>query len=370
MNNVKSASSTVSRTAAAPSVRRVAQHPPRAPSGRAGVRRDALASFAADIGQYSLLSAAEESELTRKVARLKELERVRMECDGDTKCASKKLKMNSSKQFEHALEQCIAARDALVAANLRLVVKIARASYRVWCAPKGPPRSQKDAVGLLDLVQEGALGLIRAAETFQPNLGFRFTTYAYKTVWSFCRRAATPSNVAVNIPERMRIAAVKVRRFRSAYSAKYGKLPSRKEEEQILPNVSRDLLRKTELHLLGAIDLDGPVRGTSAKKSASGDVNNTTVMELIPSKQESPEEIVDRHLIKASVREAVNKNLKKRDAQIVMEKFGLAESNMPPMTSKQIAKKHAISEARVHQIVAASLDKIRMNTPMLQTLLR
>lgn len=335
--------------------------------------QDIFSTYRRDIDQYSLLTFEEERALTAKVALLRKHERVRASLqlaseDGaepsDEGTASA-LGMTEA-EYVKVHKECVAAKDSLVAANLRLVVKIARAVYRSTVSATRSTR--KDTVGatLLDLIQEGSLGLIRAAESFDPSLGYRFTTYAYRSIWSFCRRAARPENVVVNIPERLRVAVTKLKRFRADYLQQHGHLPSPEAEAAVSPKISLALIRKCEPHLRGAIHLDEPIAG--ALRASTESSRNLTVLDTLASTSESPEEVVNRDLTRKQVRDAVLAHLKPRDAQIVLVKYGL--NGEEPMTSRDIAAMYSISEARVHQIVLSSLEKLRQCAPNLQSCLQ
>jgi RNA polymerase primary sigma factor len=331
--------------------------PPRRESvGSPSDQSAALSAFAREIRRYSLLSAEEERDLAAQIQAVQALSGAR-DALGE-KLGGREptlvewadvLDMDVRK-LSQVLDAGAAAKETLVNANLRLVVHIA----------KRVQRSRKDAgVPLLDLIQEGALTLIRAAELYDPERGYRFASYAWASVLSGVRRAAnTPAGSVVSVPERLRLAVNKLRAFRAKTLQETGSLPSREEEALLVPKVSLELVRDAAPHLMSTLILDAPIRET----------DQLTVMDMIESSGERPEEVVQYYIMKTKIRDALAKHLTPRAADILSAKFGL--SGDPPAKLKDIADKHGISAPRVRQIILDGLTKIRRLEPGLASFVR
>lgn len=349
---------------------------------------DAFAVFAREIRRYSLLSADEERSLAQSIQLVRSLNEARealsqtLEREPTLSEWAHAVEMENE-QLSEKLAAGAAAKETLVNANLRLVVHLARKTLRERtqkvstggdgakissaAMPKTSAlargRAELGACGgvpLLDLIQEGALSLIRAAELYDPERGFRFASYAWPVVLAGVRRAArTPPGSVVAVPERLVLAANKMRAFRARKMLETGSWPTRQQEEQQLPpKVSMSSLRSAEPHLRSALLLDRPVQ----------EADELTVMDVLASDVEAPEEFVDRDMMQTKVCEAVNKHLSPRTAEIVAAKFGLNGSQ--PELQRTIASRHGISSARVTQLVADGLAKIRKLEPGLVEFLK
>lgn len=331
-----------------------------------------MGAFARDIAQYHQLNADEERALTTKIVRLRTHAEARAilaseralstgedfvakvkfvisdDTDDDDEAVAAELGITVSALRAERVA-ALAARDALVAANMRLVVKIARDVRRNRGA--GPP--------LLDLIQEGVLGLLHSMDTFDPSRGVKFTTYAYRMVVRRCQRAIAMQSFAVRVPERLVAASARLRAARATHFTETGEWPSRSQLATMLPDVSIPRLREAEPHIRGSIPLDTPLL-PGAKTDTSG--RTLTVADTVADHESrGPDSAVELRLACESVREAIRKCLKPRDARIMILKYGL--DGEEPLLSKTIAKIFEVSETRIHQIVTASHDKIRNQEP-------
>jgi RNA polymerase sigma factor (sigma-70 family) len=314
-----------------------------------------LSAFAREIRRYSLLSAEEERDLAAQIQTVQALSGAR-DALGEKLGREPTLvewadglDLNVDK-LSKVLDAGAAAKETLVNANLRLVVHIAKRVHR----------SRKDTgMPLLDLIQEGALSLIRAAELYDPDRGYRFASYAWASVLSGVRRAANmPSGSVVSVPERLRLAVNKLRAFRAKTLQETGSMPSREEEASLVPKVSLELVRDAAPHLMSTLLLDAPIRET----------DQLTVMDMIESSGDRPEEVVQYYIMKTKIRDALSKHLSPRSADILSSKFGLAGD--PPAKLKDIADKYGISAPRVRQIILDGLTKIRRLEPGLASFVR
>lgn len=320
--------------------------PATAPRYQVGLNTDdSMEAFARDVAQYPLLTADEEKQLTYRMSRLRVHTDTHASLDGarDDEAVAKELEIDVETLLQER-RAGLAARDALVAANLRLVLKIARGVQRTR-GPRAP---------LLDVVQEGVLGLLRATDTFDPTRGVKFATYAYRMVVRRCLRASVPMALAVHVPERVIVASARVRAARASHFARTGEEASDDQVLQMVPGLSLDRVRIAERHLSGTLPLDAPLSSKSTFTVADVVADDET---------RGPVANVEGRCAAEEVRRAIRTRLKPRDAQIMSLKFGL--DGQEPLLSKTIAKLYSISESRIHQIVFASLAKIRECEPQL-----
>ncbi|MGH2830356.1 MAG: sigma-70 family RNA polymerase sigma factor, partial [Actinomycetota bacterium] len=163
---------------------------------------DALGTYLREIGRYPLLNAAQEVELAKRIENgTKSVKRL---AKGDGLTPAKKRELDRTQRDGEA------AKHDMVQANLRLVVSIAR-RYRATGIP------------LLDLVQEGNIGLMRAVDKFDWRKGFKFSTYATWWIRQAIQRGIADRGRAIRLPVHVHELLVRVRRARAELEAQYGR---------------------------------------------------------------------------------------------------------------------------------------------------
>jgi len=167
-------------------------------SGR--LASDSIGYYLSSIGRVPLLTPAEEIELAHHVQNMKKL-----------------LQIPETDRTQRNLYQIKIgkrARDRMMAANLRLVVSVAK-------------KYQNQGLELLDLVQEGAIGLERAVDKFDPAMGYKFSTYAYWWIRQGMTRAIDNSARTIRLPIHISEKLSKMRRVSRELSHKFGSQPTR-----------------------------------------------------------------------------------------------------------------------------------------------
>lgn len=311
-----------------------------------------------------MLNVPEERALLLKVRPLQVHERVRSDLTAslarqptDTQLAAA-LGVSPARLLRER-RKALRARDALVHANLRLVVRVATRVHKAVAARARASMAKEGAgVSLTDLIQEGSLALIRAAEKFDLSKGERFAPYACRAIWSRCRRAAVPASCIVSLPDRLRVAARKLGRFRAEFERENGERPSDEAEAAVTPTEPLRLVRNAEMHMHGGVFLDAPM-----KKGKREGGRTLSVMDTLTSNRPAPEDVVDRELVRKNIREACYKRLRRRDADILALRFGLDDGK--PVLAKQIAVLYGISAPRVTQIVLQAMETLRVKEPEL-----
>jgi RNA polymerase primary sigma factor len=263
---------------------------------RVTVVGDSLTQFMNEIGRYSLLTAADEVELAKRVER------------GDE-----------------------AAKERMITSNLRLVVSIAK-------------RYQGHGVPLGDLVQEGIIGLNRAVEKFDWRKGFKFSTYATWWIRQACQRAISNQSRTIRVPTHVHERRVRLSRARQRFEVEHGREPTAEE----LAKASGLALRHVE-EALGAVEasvsLDQPI----------GDDDGGSFGELFADPAAvDPAEETGQTLQQEEVRSAL-RALPELQRRVLELRFGFDGDQRPLET---IGRELGISRERVRQLEREALDRL------------
>jgi RNA polymerase primary sigma factor len=251
-------------------------------------------------------------------------------------CASSVLMLTHEEEIElgqRIADGSEAARSKLIEANLRLVIAIAR-------------RYTSSGVPLVDLIQEGNLGLIRAAEKFDYRLGFHFGTYATWWIRQAVSRAASAQANLIHLPEHVATSLRKVRRVASQLSQQNGLDPL---PEQIAE--ACHMSRSEVVKLLGTIDqptsldvpLDDDFRGTLA---------DTVIDDMTPPLADTAtQDLIGEELQRSLF------TLSPRERAVITLRFGVGDGRN--RTLLEIGKEMGISRERVRQLEVRAMEKIR-----------
>ena len=260
---------------------------------------DALDLFFAEVRRFRLLSAEEEVELAKRVEQ------------GDRK-----------------------AKERMINSNLRLVISIAR-------------RYPRDQLTLLDLIQEGTLGLIRAVEKFDWRRGFKFSTYATWWIRQAIDRGLQNKSRTIRMPVHVIQRERKVAKVERALGELLERSPTAEEIAQrcdLSPKQVREVL-------------DAPRTVTSLDKPITAGEEGT-LGEMMPSTAPAPEEEVDIGLSAEVVRRAVE-DLPEPERQVVSLRFGL-DGEQEPQTLEQVVERLGISRNRVRRLEANALARLAL----------
>jgi RNA polymerase primary sigma factor len=235
---------------------------------------------------------------------------------------------------EEAAQALWAAKHAFVRANLRLVVTMAR-------------RYAHGRMALPDLIQEGNIGLLKAVDRFDPDRGYRFSTYASWWIRHAISRAVADKAREVRVPVHMLDVHHKLRRTRQRFEVLQGREPG-DEELAASAEVPIERVRRLRMCLLDqAPSLDSPISGNDAR--TAGELLED---ETIP----QPLEGIQARVMDSKIRELVDR-LPTIEADVIRKRFGLDEAE--PMTLREIGEQYSLSRERIRQLQEQALGKIR-----------
>lgn len=243
--------------------------------------------------------------------------------------------------LEGIIQRGQSAREALVTANIGLVVSLAQRYYFGACVGT--------ILTLQDLIQEGQLGLMEAAERFEPEKGFRFSTYAVWWIRHRILRSINNTSRIIRIPVHMQSTLQKIKTTRKCLSVELGRDPTIEEIAGRL-EMSADKVQQSLAHRLHVVSLELPLFGISAQ----GDLR--TLGEILASDAPSPEDDVHAEFLKRDVREVINE-LADTERAVIMWRFGLEDGD--PRSREETSKILGISRDRVRLIEARALNKLR-----------
>ena len=295
----------------------------RRPESDVRVLADSVGQYLDAIGRHELLTAAQEIELARRMEQGLEA-RIRID-DSDFGSRSEK------RELEELVSDGEAAKQAFVSANLRLVVSNAR---------RYVGHSDMD---LLDLVQEGNLGLIRAVEKFDWRKGFKFSTYATWWIRQALQRAVAQHSRTIRLPVHLHDILGVVRATRANLASQLRREPT---PEEISAETGLEPKAVSQALGVGSIvSIDEPVGEDGAEMADF----------IHDDAAEDPFEAADRKLQGRALHDAIRR-LPEKKAEIVKLRYGLEDGR--PWTLAEVGERVGLTPERVRQLAQEALTSI------------
>jgi RNA polymerase primary sigma factor len=297
-------------------------------SGFAGAN-DPVRLYLKEIGRVSLLTAENEVSLARRIeAGLRATERLAAHETGEAPLSDPE--RVATRRTARDGDQ---ARSELTQANLRLVVSIAK-------------RYNGRGMQILDLIQEGNLGLMRAVEKFDHTKGFKFSTYATWWIRQAITRAIADQARTIRIPVHMVESINKVKRLQRQLAQELEREPTI-DELAVLADLSPDRVRDVLRISQDPLSLDSPV----------GDEQDSNLGDFIEDDRvDAPPDVVAQRQVREAVVGALA-DLSPREQEVVRLRFGLDDGQ--PRTLEEVGRQFGVTRERVRQIESKTLAKLR-----------
>ena len=291
-----------------------------------------LSDFLGEIGRHELLTPEQELTLGREVQAMVALnERCQQAGGNGPDCEYSSAEKKRFKAGERAKNQ-------MITANLRLVVNLAK-------------RYQGKGLDLLDLIQEGTLGLTRAVEKYDPKRGHRFSTYAYWWIRQGLNRALSTQSRTIRIPVNINEKLTKLRAAKSRLMQELGVHPSTNQIaiQMKIPLEEVEELLACELRSI-TVSLQGAVKSKA---------DPSELVDILPSEEVPPMELAELAERSASAWSLLDKsNLTPKERTILSLRFGLDGSN-EWRTLAEVARQMNCSREYCRQVVQRALRKLR-----------
>jgi RNA polymerase primary sigma factor len=235
-----------------------------------------------------------------------------------------------------------AAREHMIKANLRLVVKIAR-DYESYGLP------------LLDLINEGNIGLMKAVDRFDPKKGAKLSTYASWWIKQSIRRAISDQGKTIRLPVHVGDKLLHIRRAEAKFQDEFGRLPTDDELSGELGIAPKRIAQYRQASIRPA-SLDAPI----------GDDDSNSISEIVADeKAETPYEQLEEKTDTTLIHEILP-TLDAREQTILRARFGLGGDD--EQTLEEIGQKLGVTRERIRQIQEIALAKLRRKIGQLETL--
>ena len=295
---------------------------------------DSVRAYLRDIGRIPLLEHDEEILLGRKVQRLMEIKACEELLKNPTTEELASSLGLSKQELRRELRDGTKAKDKMVTANLRLVVSVAK-------------KYTKRNMELLDIIQEGTIGLVRGVEKFDPGRGYKFSTYAYWWIRQGITRAIAEKSRAIRLPIHVTENLNRLKKAQRELSQINGYMPTVAE-----------LAEELELTADAVKDLMCKARQPTSLEIKIGENRDTALIDLLEDETQLPEMLLERACIKEDVRELIS-DLPEMQAAVISMRYGIGEDVLEPMSMTAIGQILNMSRDRVRTLEQKAIRNLR-----------
>ncbi|MGK7931637.1 MAG: RNA polymerase sigma factor, RpoD/SigA family [Microcystaceae cyanobacterium] len=304
------------------------------------VSDDTVGAFFKEMARYPLLQPDEEIELAQAVQFILQTEEIQQQLQDSLKRSPTKreiaeaLGLNSERQLENRLYKGRIAKRKMIRSNLRLVVSIAK-------------RYLNRGVPFLDLIQEGAIGLNRAAEKFDPNKGYKFSTYAYWWIRQAITRTIANDARTIRLPIHI---VEKLNKLKKAQRILKQKLQRNPNEQELADELE---ITTVQLHQLFQLR-----RQSLSLNHRVGKGEDTELVDLLEDQDLLlPEEKMNEAMLQNEIFAVLSDVLTEREKDVISLRYGLTSSQ--PHTLEEVGGMFNLSRERVRQIQSKAMRKLR-----------
>ncbi|PNW52382.1 UNVERIFIED_CONTAM: RNA polymerase subunit sigma [Euhalothece sp. KZN 001] len=300
---------------------------------------DTVGAFFKEMARYPLLQPDEEIELAQKVKFLADMENKRQELAIESGSSPTKEELAATvslsvKELERKLHQGRLAKRQMIRSNLRLVVSIAK-------------RYLNRGVPFLDLIQEGAIGLNRATEKFDPNKGYKFSTYAYWWIRQAITRTIANDARTIRLPIHIVEKLNKLKKVQRDLKQELQRNPT-EEELAVALDISQ-----SQLHQLLQLR-----RQSLSLNHRVGKGEDTELLELLEDHEmRLPEDQMNETMMNQELSDVLGDVLNEREKDVISLRYGLNTSH--PYTLEEVGYFLNLSRERVRQIQSKAMRKLR-----------
>ena len=297
---------------------------------------DNVRAYLRDIGRIPLLKHDEEILLGRQVQRLMTLLDMKKEMELDNDSLAEAMDV-SVKQIKRELRDGEKAKEKMVTANLRLVVSIAK-------------KYTKRNMELLDIIQEGTIGLVRGVEKFDPGRGYKISTYAYWWIRQGITRAIAEKSRAIRLPIHITENLNRLKKAQRELSQLNGEMAS-----------VRQLAGALDLPESEIKDLMCKARQPASLEIKIGENRDTALIDLLVDENQMPDDLLTRVCIKEDIRELIA-DLPEMQAAVLSMRYGIGDEVLEPMSMTAIGQILNMSRDRVRTLEHKGLRSLRENS--------
>jgi RNA polymerase nonessential primary-like sigma factor len=300
---------------------------------------DTVGAFFKEMARYPLLKPEEEVELAQQVKLAADIENQRQELAENLGCSPSKQALADTleigiKELERKLYQGRVAKRRMIRSNLRLVVSIAK-------------RYLNRGVPFLDLIQEGAIGLNRAAEKFDPNKGYKFSTYAYWWIRQAITRTIANDARTIRLPIHIVEKLNKLKKAQRDLKQELQRNPTEAELAEALD------VSESQLHQLLQLR-----RQSLSLNHRVGKGEDTELLELLEDHEmRLPEDQMNEAMMNQEICDVLSDVLTEREKDVISMRYGLNASQ--PYTLEEVGFMFNLSRERVRQIQSKAMRKLR-----------